>query len=158
MLGVIEPPPSPEPPSPEPPCTESASTRPSASVPDPGELPASLRWAAWLLLGEAVAGAGVAGLLVYQDLTGRATNLGVALGVTGFAIAGVVALLVLARALLRRRPHARGPAIVGQLMLAATAYYMIQGGLAVLGVPIIVLALLVCALLVSSSTTRALGL
>jgi hypothetical protein len=126
--------------------------------PAPTALPTTLRWAVWLLLAEAFALGAVAAFLAYQDITGIATNLAVALGVTGFAVAAVAALVAVARALSRRRPGARGPAIVLQLMLVATAYYMLQAGLLWLGVPIIAVALLICGLVVSPPTTRALGL
>jgi hypothetical protein len=112
----------------------------------------------WLLLGEAVALAGVTAFLVYEDLTAPATSLVVAVGVTVFAAAGVAALLALARALSRRRAGARGPAIVLQLMLLGVGYSMTQGGLGWLGVLLIVLGVLVSMLLLSPPTTRALGL
>ena len=57
----------------------------------------------------------------------------------------------------RRRAGARAPAIVLQLMLLPIGYYMIQGGLGWLGVPLIILGVAVCGLLVSPPTTRALG-
>lgn len=134
---------------------------PAAHPPAEHDLPAApgtLRWAVWLLLAEAAALSGVAAFLVYQDITGSATNLAVALGVTGFTVAAIVLLGTLARALARRRARARGPAIALQLMLSATAYYMVQGGLAWLGIPIMAVALLICGLLVSPRTTRAFGL
>ncbi|WP_246278569.1 hypothetical protein [Phytohabitans rumicis] len=125
---------------------------------DSSELPGPLRWAVWLLIGEAAAVALVAAYLVYEDLTGTANDIVVAIFVTGFAAAGAALLFVLARALARRRSGARGPAIVLQLMLLPIGYFMIQGGLAWLGAPIIVLAVLVGVLLVTPSSTKALGL
>jgi hypothetical protein len=119
---------------------------------------AALRWAIWLLLAEAAAAGVVAVFLVYEDLTGAATNLRAALAVTSFAVIVAAALAGIARALMRRRSGARAPAIVLQLMLLPAGYYMIMGGLAWLGVPLMVLGLLVCGLIVSPSATRALGL
>jgi hypothetical protein len=112
----------------------------------------------WLLLGEALALAGVTAFLVYEDLTAPAASLVVAIGVTVFAAAGVAALLAVARALSRCRAGARGPAIVLQLMLLGIGYYMTQGGLGWLGILVIALGLLVSMLLLSPPTTRALGL
>jgi hypothetical protein len=131
----------------------------SAVTTDPAAptVPAPLRWAVWLLAGEAVALGLLAAYLVYQDLTATVTDLASALTVTGFTVAGAVGLWALAVALWRRRPAARGPAIVLQLMLLPIGYYMTQGGLAWLGVPLLALGLLVSGLLVSPSTNRALG-
>jgi hypothetical protein len=129
----------------------------SAVTMDSDDLPGPLRWAVWLLRGEALGLALLAVFLVYSDLTATATDLVSALFVTGFAIGGAVVLWVLATALAGRRAGARAPAIVLQLMLLAVGYYMIQGGPGWLGVPLIILGLSVCALLVSPTTTRALG-
>jgi len=117
-----------------------------------------LRWAVWLLLAEAVAVGGVAAFLAYEDLTGAATDLTAALAVTGFAVLMAAALAGLAVGLHRRRSGARAPAIVLQLMLLPIGYYMIDGGLAWLGIPVMALGLLVCALIVNPASTRALGL
>jgi hypothetical protein len=127
-------------------------------IQDSPVLPGTLRWAVWLLIGEAVAVALVAAYLVYEDLTGTANDIVVALAVTAFAAGGAALLFVLARALAGRRGGARGPAIVLQLMLLPIGYFMIQGGLAWAGVPIIAVAVAVGALLVTPSSTKALGL
>ncbi|MFC0529241.1 hypothetical protein [Phytohabitans kaempferiae] len=127
-------------------------------IQDSPALPSTLRWAVWLLIGEAAAVALVAAYLVYEDLTGTANDMVVALMVTGFAIAGAALLFVLARALSRRRAGARGPAIVLQLMLLPIGYFMIQGGLAWAGIPIIAIAVTVGGLLVAPASTKALGL
>nr|MDT0657784.1 hypothetical protein [Micromonospora sp. DSM 115978] len=116
-----------------------------------------MRAAVWLLRGEATALGLLAGFLVYQDLTATATDLASALFVTAFAVGGAAVLWSLAVALGRHRAGARAPAIVLQLMLLPIGYYMVQGGLGWLGVPLVGLGLTVCALLVSPPTTRALG-
>jgi hypothetical protein len=127
-------------------------------IQDSPALPSTLRWAVWLLIGEAAAVALVAAYLVYEDLTGTANSLAVALMVTVFAIGGAALLFVLAKALNARRAGARGPAIVVQLMLLPIGYFMIQGGLAWAGIPIIAIAVTVGVLLVTPSSTKALGL
>jgi hypothetical protein len=121
-------------------------------------MPGPLRWAVWLLKAEAVAVGLVAVFLVYEDLTATATDLVSALLITAFAIGAAVALWGIGVALGHRRAGARAPAIVLQLMLLPIGYYMVQGGLGWLGVPLIALGLLVCGLLVSPQTTRSLGL
>jgi hypothetical protein len=127
-------------------------------IQDSPALPSTLRWAVWLLIGEAAVVALVAAYLVYEDLTGTANDIVVALVVTLFAIGGAALLFLLARALGRRRGGARGPAVVLQLMLLPIGYFMIQGGLAWAGVPIIAVAATVGVLLVTPSSTKALGL
>ncbi|MGC5021561.1 hypothetical protein [Micromonospora sp. DT47] len=124
---------------------------------DSGPVPDTLRWAVRLLRGEAVALALLAGWLIWADLTAARTDLVSALFVTGFAVAGAVALWALGGALARRRAGARAPAMVLQLMLLPVGWFMIQGGMGWLGVPLMVLGVGVCALLVSPPTTRALG-
>lgn len=125
---------------------------------DSPSLPGALRWAVWLLIGEAAVLALLTAFLVYEDLTATATSMAGALIVTGFAAVGALLVFLLARALAARKAGARGPAIVVQLMFLPVGYFMIQGGLAWVGVPVIALALLVGGLLVSPSTTKALGL
>lgn len=120
--------------------------------------PGPLRWAVRLLRGEAVALALLAAYLVVRDLTATSVDLVSALFLTAFAIGVAAALWGLSVALGRRRAGARAPAIVLQLMLLPIGYYMVQGGLAWLGIPLAALGLLVCGLLVSAPTTRALGL
>ncbi|MEV4722059.1 hypothetical protein [Micromonospora humida] len=124
---------------------------------DSAPVPDTLRWAVRLLRAEAVALALLAGWLVWADLTATKTDLVSALFVTGFAIAGAVALWALGGALARRRAGARAPAMVLELMLVPVGWFMISGGLGWLGAPLIVLGVGVCALLVSPPTTRALG-
>ncbi|MEH0935560.1 hypothetical protein [Micromonospora psammae] len=124
---------------------------------DSDPVPDTLRWAVRLLRGEAIALALLAGWLVWADLTADKTDLVSALFVTGFAVAGALALWALGGALARRRSGARAPAMVLQLMLLPVGWFMIQGGLGWLGVPLMALGVGVCALLVSPPTTRALG-
>ncbi|MEV0943023.1 hypothetical protein [Micromonospora wenchangensis] len=124
---------------------------------DSAPVPDTLRWAVRLLRAEAVALALLAGWLVWADLTATKTDLVSALFVTGFAIAGAVALWALGGALARRRAGARAPAMVLELMLLPVGWFMISGGLGWLGVPLMALGVGVCALLVSPPTTRALG-
>jgi hypothetical protein len=122
---------------------------------DAPSTPASLRWAVWVLAGEAAALGVIAGYLAYLDLTSTVTDLTSALIVTGFAAGAAVLLAVLARAVHRCRAAARAPAIVLQLMLLPIGYYMTIGGLAWLGLPLIGLGLATVTLLVMPASTRA---
>ncbi|MFU8852402.1 hypothetical protein ACNAW0_15640 [Micromonospora sp. SL1-18] len=124
---------------------------------DSAPVPATLRWAVWLLRAEAAALGLVAAWLIWSDLTARSADLTSALLVTAFAIAGAAALWALGGALVRRRAGARAPAIVLELMLLPVGWYMIQGGLGWLGLPLMALGFGITGLLVSSPTNRALG-
>ncbi|WP_231929776.1 hypothetical protein [Micromonospora inositola] len=124
---------------------------------DSGPTPDTLRWAVRLLRAEAVALGLVAVWLIWSDLTAATSDLTSALLVTAFAVAGAAALWALGGALARRKSGARAPAIVLQLMLLPIGWYMIQGGLGWLGLPLMALGLGVTGLLVSPPTNRALG-
>jgi hypothetical protein len=124
----------------------------------PDTTPASLLLAVSLLRAEAVALAVVTAYLIYQDLTGEATSLGVAIALTCFAALGAAGIALVARALARRSVAARGPAVVVQLMLLVVSYYMLQADLLVVAVPLIALALTTGAALLAPATTKALGL
>lgn len=125
---------------------------------DSSPAPGSLRWAVRLLRGEAVALGLLAAYLLVRELTTTVADLTSALLLTAFVVGAAAALWGLSVALVRRKPAARAPAIVLQLMLLPIGYYMVQGGLAWLGLPLAALGLLVCGLLVSAPTNRALGL
>jgi hypothetical protein len=130
-------------------------TEPGTAGP-PGP-PSTLRWAVILLVSEAVMLAAVAGLLVYEDLTETATSSGGAVFVTVLTAAMAALLVVLARALGRRRGWARGPAVFVELMLLPVGYYMIKGGLPAVGIPVLLLGLFGVGLLVAPATREALG-
>ncbi len=120
-------------------------------------VPSPLLWAVRLLYAEAVAAGIVAGYLVYEDATAAASDQRAAILVTVYAVALAGVLGGLAYALWRCRPWARGPVVALQLMLLPVGYYLATGGKAWLGVPIALLGLLVGGLLVTPSSTRALG-
>jgi hypothetical protein len=117
------------------------------------QLPGPLRWAVWLLVVEAIAAGLVAVFLVYQGLADEAANLGDAVAVAGFAAVIGAALAGLAFALSRRKPRARAPAIVLQLLAVMFAYALLTSGVGWLGLPIGVLGIAVATLLLAPSTT-----
>jgi hypothetical protein len=121
-------------------------------------LPAALRAAVLLIAVETVAVCAIVVLLVYLDVTGTAESLPGSIALTVLAAAFAATLGALARALYRRRGGARGLTIALQLMLLPVGYYSTQGGLAWFGVPVVVVALLVCGLLITPASTKALGL
>ena len=65
---------------------------------------------------------------------------GLSYGVAGFAVAGGVVLLLLARAVDRKQGWARSPAVVLQLLAVPVGIGFLQGGLWAAGVPVLLLA------------------
>ncbi|MFJ5665426.1 hypothetical protein ACIQAR_06980 [Micromonospora chalcea] len=124
---------------------------------DSDPVPGTLRAAVLLLRAEAVALGLIAVWLIWSDLTAETTDLISALWVTAFAIGGAVALWALSGALSRRRAGARAPAIVLQLMLLPVGWFMIEGGMGWLGLPLMAFGIGMVGLLVSGPTNRALG-
>ncbi|REF97241.1 hypothetical protein DFJ67_3238 [Asanoa ferruginea] len=119
--------------------------------------PSTLRAAVWLLFAEAAGMVALTLYLGFESATADSVDLTSALLLTVFAALGAVALFFIGRLLTAGRAGARAPAIVLQLMLCAVGYYMIQGGLAWLGVLLIALGLLICGLLVAPASNKALG-
>jgi hypothetical protein len=118
--------------------------------------PSTLRWVVRLLGGETVTAALVAAWLAYGGFTAEVASLVDALAVAGFAAVLAAALGGLSFALSRRKPRARAPAIVLQLLGVVVAYFLTTVGLAWLSVPVAAVALLVVTLLLTPSTTAAL--
>jgi hypothetical protein len=119
--------------------------------------PATLLWAVRLLYLEC---AGLAGLTVYLlilDLTSDDVRIGVAAGLTVLAALGAVSVFIVARALGRLRPGARGPAIVVQLFVIAAGGFLIQVHPLWLGLVLMALGVLTGLLIVLPPSTRALG-
>ena len=87
--------------------------------------------------------------LGYANIGGLLMNMGLGYdSAEGRALGG---------ALSRRRAGARAPAIVLQLMLLPVGWFMIEGGMGWLGVPLMALGIGMVGLLVSGPTNRALG-
>jgi hypothetical protein len=120
--------------------------------------PATLVWAVRLLFAEAVALVVLAGYLLVLDFTGDLTSLTVAIALTGFVVVAAVAVVLVARALARRSSHARGPAIVVQLLVIASGGFVLQTGTAWIGALLMAFGVGVGLLCVVPPTTRALGL
>jgi hypothetical protein len=120
--------------------------------------PATLVWAVRLLFAEAVALVVLAAYLLVLDFTADAGSIVVAVALTGFAVLAAVAVVFVARALARRSPHARGPAIAVQLFVIASGGFLLQTGTAWVGALLMILGVGVGLLCVLPPTTRALGL
>jgi hypothetical protein len=119
--------------------------------------PATLRWAIVLLGVQAIGLFGVVVLLVYADVRSTSTSASGAAGLTVFAVLIAALFGLLVWALAGRRAWARGPAIVLELLLIPVGYSLVTSGLAVLGIPVGLLALATTALLLAPATRAALG-
>jgi hypothetical protein len=121
------------------------------------EKSATLLWAVRLLFAEAAGLAVLTAFLTVLDLTGQAESVTLAIALTVSAAIGVVFVYLVARALGRRMPGARGPAIVVQLMIIASGGFLLQTGPAWAGLLLMALGASVGLLIVLPSSTRALG-
>jgi hypothetical protein len=124
----------------------------------PGNLPATLRWAIWLLLVEAVAILVIVAFQVHD--TYDQTEMSLAHEARGAAgpVGYAVVLVLLAWQLRARRAWARGAAIVTQLLLLPIGYTILSGGAPVIGIPMIVIGLAGAGLLLARSSREALGI
>jgi hypothetical protein len=104
------------------------------------DAPRALRFAAVVVGIEAGAIALGAVVLLYLTITGSAASLSRAVAEIVLVVGGAVALGAAAVGLWRVAGWARGPVIAFQLLLAALAYTTaFQGGLPLIGVPVLVL-------------------
>lgn len=121
-----------------------------------GAVPTPLRWAARLLIAESVAVVVVVAGLAFRWLSDAPADPLGTLGVLLYAVIMAAALAGLGVALLRRKPRARAPAIVLQLLAVVVAYYLVMEGLVALSLAVVALALLVITLLMLPASTAAL--
>ena len=117
----------------------------------------TLVWAVGLLFAEAAALVVLTAYLLVLDFTAPVGSVPVAIALTVLAAIGAVSVYLVARALARRSVGARGPAIVGQLMIIASGGFFLQTGPAWAGLLLMALGAGVGLLIVLPSTTRALG-
>ncbi len=120
--------------------------------------PVTLKWAVALLAVETLVVAGATAFLLYEGLVGAARNQGLATFMTWYAGAYAVGFAVATWGLARRSRWARTPALVLNLFLMPTGWFMIQEGLWWAGVPVIGYAFVVSWLLIVEPTRRALGI
>ena len=118
----------------------------------------TLQWAVRLLFLQAAGLAVVTALLVYLNLTAKATTMQMALSITGYVALMTAAFAFVGVSLSRRRRWARAPAIVIELLQVPIRYTMLTNGLPALGAPVLLLGLAGAVLLLAPATRRALGL
>jgi hypothetical protein len=100
----------------------------------------AVRRGALLLAFEGVALLVVGVVFTVATATGSPENRGLSYGVAGFAVAGGLVLLALARAVDRGQGWARSPAVVLQLLAGPVGIGFLQGGLWAAGVPVLLVA------------------
>jgi hypothetical protein len=120
--------------------------------------PVTLRWAVWLLLVEAAGVVLASGLLGYYATTRPTVTAASAVTSVVFPLGLGVLLGVLGWQLRAHRSWARGPAIVLELLMVPIGFYMVSGGAAVVGIPVLVLGLVGAGLLLAPSSREALGI
>jgi hypothetical protein len=121
----------------------------------PDEVSRELRIAAVLVLVQAAALAVLVVVLAVKALTGHPHNLGGALGIAGFALLGAVILGLCGRGLQRGLRTSVSPVIVIEVPAAAVGFSLgIQAGRPGYGLPILLSALAVLALLFSPGGRR----
>jgi len=100
---------------------------------------------------------GVVAVLIYADVRSTATSTAGATGLTVSAAVFAALMALFVWALAGRRAWARSPAIVLDLLLVPVAFSLITSDLAVIGIPVLLLAGGTVALLMAPSTRAALG-
>lgn len=119
-------------------------------------LPAVLRWAVRLLWCEAVLAGLLAAVVGYRGVTAGSTGLTEALASAGFVALIAAILAGLAAALARRKPRARAPAIVLQLLTVMVGYVLLTGDVWPVGLVLGGLGVGVATLLLAPATSGAL--
>jgi hypothetical protein len=120
-------------------------------------VPAQLRAAALVVVLEALALLGAAGVLVEKTILEHPDSAGRALFGAALAVFGVVVLALCARGLLRLSPSARTPVVVLELLALPVGYSLgFQAGRLGYGAPMMVAALAVLYLLFTPPVRAAL--
>jgi hypothetical protein len=126
-------------------------------MPAGAPVPATLRWAVVLLGVQVIGLVGVVAVLIYADVRSTATSTAGATGLTVSAAVFAALMALFVWALAGRRAWARSPAIVLDLLLVPVAFSLITSDLALIGIPVLLLAGGTVALLLAPSTRAALG-
>jgi hypothetical protein len=127
-------------PSSPPPAGPQAAAQDRAVAP-PREAPRSLRWAALVVVLEALGALAGAGATVWFAVTGEVSSTKNATGIVAVAVVGALLLGACAWGLWRVSPWARGPVVAIQLLLALLGYTAaFEYGAPPVGIPLLVLA------------------
>jgi hypothetical protein len=123
----------------------------------PERAPATIRYAAGVVLVQAAALLVTAIALLVLAVTHSSQRLWAALAIAGFALLGTLIFYVCGRGLLALRPSARSPIVLLELLALPVGYSLgIQAGRALVGVPVLISAVAVLALLFTPTARAAL--
>lgn len=119
--------------------------------------PATIRYAAGVVLVQAAALLVTAIALLVLAVTHSSQRLWAALAIAGFALLGALICYLCGRGLLALRPSARSPIVLLELLTLPVGYSLgIQSGRALVGVPVLISAAVVLALLFTPTARAAL--
>ncbi len=129
----------------------------AAGVSRPEQPPPAIRAAALIVAVQAAALAVAAIVLCVLAFVHTSTRLWAALSVIGFAVLGMLVLLVCARGLLGLRPSARSPIVLLELITLPVGYSLgIQAGRWPIGLPVLASAVAILVLLFTPAARQSL--
>jgi hypothetical protein len=133
------------------------STSPPAEQTGPERTPGTIRYAGGVVLVQAAALLVTAIALLVLAVAHSSQRLWAALAIAGFALLGALVLYLCGRGLLALRPSARSPIVLLELLALPVGYSLgVQAGRALVGVPVLVSAAAVLALLFTPTARAAL--
>ncbi|HTZ44166.1 MAG TPA: hypothetical protein VMB79_09905 [Jatrophihabitans sp.] len=135
------------------------STQPAQPPSDTaGPAPATVRYAGVVVLVQAAGLLGTAVALVVLAMVHSSQRLWAALAIVGFAVLGAAVFYFCGRGLLALRPSARSPIVLLELLALPVGYSLgIQAGRPLIGLPVLLSAVAVLALLATPSAREALN-
>ena len=123
----------------------------------PDVVPDSVRYAAWVVFAQAAALGVITVVLLVLGVVHSSQRLWAALAIVGFALLGSLICYLCARGLLALRPTARSPIVLLELLALPVGFSLgVQAGRPLAGVPVLVSALAVLALLFTPTARAAL--
>lgn len=120
-------------------------------------VPDTVRYAAWVVLVQAAALAIITVVLLVLAAVHSSQRLWAALAIAGFALLGALVCYLCGRGLLALRPTARSPIVLLELLALPVGFSLgVQAGRPLAGIPVLVSALAVLALLFTPTARTAL--
>ena len=120
-------------------------------------MPDTIRYAAWVVFAQAAALGIITIVLLVLAAVHSSQRLWAALAIAGFALLGTLICYLCGRGLLGLRPSARSPILLLELLALPVGFSLgIQAGRLLAGIPVLVSALAVLALLFTPTARAAL--
>lgn len=135
------------------------SSNTEARLPDERDpVPDTVRYAAWVVFAQAAALGVITVVLVVLAVVHSSQRLWAALAIAGFALLGALICYLCGRGLLALRPTARSPIVLLELLALPVGFSLgVQAGRPLAGIPVLVSALAVLALLFTPTARTALN-